>query len=89
MADIGNASFKAPGLAGPEDAPQAFERPRVNLKPRSQPIEPMERNTETARSVNCLKASLSSFNVYLLKLCFFTHFTFLIVEGFDISGLMW
>ncbi|GKA25818.1 eukaryotic translation initiation factor-related protein [Tanacetum coccineum] len=49
VADIGNASYKGPGLAGPEDAHLAYERPRVNLKPRSQPLEPMERNTETAR----------------------------------------
>lgn len=38
------------GLAGPEDAHQAFERPRVNLKPRSQPLEHMDRNTERERN---------------------------------------
>lgn len=73
MVDIGNdaygnANSTVHGLAGAEDGHQAFERPRVNLKPRSQPLEPMERITEKERLVNCLKAFLS-FYFHSLKYC--------------------
>ncbi|KAL7592224.1 hypothetical protein Lser_V15G32140 [Lactuca serriola] len=48
MVDTGNESY---GNANPtEDGNQGFDRPRVNLKPRSQPIEQMERNTDRERN---------------------------------------
>nr|XP_043621121.1 uncharacterized protein LOC122592867 [Erigeron canadensis] len=47
----GNASSVVhTAVAGPEDAHQAIERPRVNLKPRSQPLEQVEKSTERERN---------------------------------------
>ncbi|KAI3741082.1 hypothetical protein L1987_58749 [Smallanthus sonchifolius] len=46
----GNVKSSVHGLAGSEDAHQATEQQRVNLKPRSQPIEQMERSTERERN---------------------------------------
>ncbi|XP_071697062.1 uncharacterized protein [Rutidosis leptorrhynchoides] len=52
MVDSGNANLMVHGLvAGPEDTHQTLERPRMNLKPRSQPVELMEKNTERERNV--------------------------------------
>lgn len=56
MVDTGNESYGNANAT--EDGNQGFDRPRVNLKPRSQPIEQMERNTDRERLVNC-KLSLS------------------------------
>ncbi|XP_076942685.1 uncharacterized protein LOC143612630 [Bidens hawaiensis] len=46
----GNVNSSVHGLAGSEDAHHASEQPRLNLKPRSQPVEQMERNTERERN---------------------------------------
>lgn len=47
----GNANPMVHGLvAAPEDTHQTLERPRVNLKPRSQPLEQIEKNTERERN---------------------------------------
>lgn len=40
-----------PGLTGSESGIQIVERPKLNLKPRSQPIEQLEGNIEKERSV--------------------------------------
>lgn len=53
LVDIGNETYgnvNSTSLAGPEDGHQAFERPRVNLKPRSQPPEQTERTIERERN---------------------------------------
>lgn len=55
LVDIGNDAYgnvnsAVHGSAGSEDGHQASERPRVNLKPRSQPPEQTERNIERERS---------------------------------------
>ncbi|KAI3680597.1 hypothetical protein L6452_35370 [Arctium lappa] len=55
LVDIGNDTYgnvnsTVHSLAGPEDGHQAFERPRVNLKPRSQAPEQTERNIERERN---------------------------------------
>ncbi|KAK9056367.1 hypothetical protein SSX86_027457 [Deinandra increscens subsp. villosa] len=46
----GNVNSSVNGLAGSEDTRQAYEHQRVNLKPRSQPLEQMERHTERERN---------------------------------------
>ncbi|KAI3823896.1 hypothetical protein L1987_05341 [Smallanthus sonchifolius] len=46
----GNVNYSVQDLVGPEDAHQASERARVNLKPRLQSLEQMERNTERERN---------------------------------------
>lgn len=38
-----------PGLAGNESGDQAVERPKLNLKPRSQPVEQLDLNIEKER----------------------------------------
>ncbi|XWS12769.1 hypothetical protein CRYUN_Cryun37aG0118700 [Craigia yunnanensis] len=55
-AEVGNDSHgyvntSKPGLAGSESGIQTVERPKLNLKPRSQPIEQLEGNIEKERSV--------------------------------------
>ncbi|KAJ9566109.1 hypothetical protein OSB04_002075 [Centaurea solstitialis] len=47
----GNVNSAVHSLAGAEDGHQVYERPRVNLKPRSQPPEQMERNVERERNL--------------------------------------
>ncbi|XWS18254.1 hypothetical protein CRYUN_Cryun32bG0027600 [Craigia yunnanensis] len=53
-AEVGNDSHghvntSKPGLAGSESGIQTVERPKLNLKPRSQPIEQLEGNIEKER----------------------------------------
>ncbi|KAI3710392.1 hypothetical protein L2E82_40172 [Cichorium intybus] len=50
MVDIGNDNYGHANSMVLEDGHQGFERPRVNLKPRSQSIEQIERNTDRERS---------------------------------------
>ncbi|XP_016711221.2 uncharacterized protein [Gossypium hirsutum] len=55
-AGIGNDSYGyvntvKPGSAGSENGNQAVERPKLNLKPRSQPVEQLEGNIEKERNV--------------------------------------
>lgn len=47
----GNLNPSKSGLASTEVEKQAVERPKLNLKPRSQPVEQMERNIEKERFV--------------------------------------
>ncbi|KAJ0451643.1 putative plant specific eukaryotic initiation factor 4B [Helianthus annuus] len=46
----GNVNSSVHNLAGLDDANQVSERPRVNLKPRLQSLEQIERNTERERN---------------------------------------
>jgi hypothetical protein len=46
----GNVNPAKPGLSGSHGGNQAVERPKLNLKPRSQPLEPLEKNIETKRN---------------------------------------
>lgn len=48
-------------LSGSYSVNQAVERPKLNLKPRSQPLEPLEGNTETKR------LAISSVAICMLK----------------------
>lgn len=45
----GNLNPSKSGLASTEIEKQALERPKLNLKPRSQPVEQMEVNIEKER----------------------------------------
>ncbi|KAK6917393.1 hypothetical protein RJ641_018144 [Dillenia turbinata] len=45
----GNVAHPRPGSAGPESENQAGERPKLNLKPRTQPIEQLEGISESER----------------------------------------
>ncbi|KAJ9168995.1 hypothetical protein P3X46_020466 [Hevea brasiliensis] len=45
----GNVSAAKPGLTNLDSANQAIERPKLNLKPRSQPLEQSEGNTKMGR----------------------------------------
>ena len=47
----GNMSPAKPSIASTESVKQAVERPKLNLKPRSQPPEHLEGNAERERSV--------------------------------------
>ncbi|KAA8519942.1 hypothetical protein F0562_014148 [Nyssa sinensis] len=47
----GNANPTIPVLAGSESGNQAVERPKLNLKPRSQPLERLEGNIERERKM--------------------------------------
>ncbi|XVF87635.1 hypothetical protein PTKIN_Ptkin18bG0136000 [Pterospermum kingtungense] len=54
-AEVGNDSYGhvntvKPGLAGNESGNQTVERPKLNLKPRSQPIEHLDQNIEKERN---------------------------------------
>ncbi|XP_021294954.1 uncharacterized protein LOC110424662 isoform X1 [Herrania umbratica] len=46
----GNVNTSKPGLAGSESGNQTVERPKLNLKPRSQPVEQLEGNAEKERN---------------------------------------
>ncbi|KAK6932418.1 hypothetical protein RJ641_002042 [Dillenia turbinata] len=45
----GNVAHSRPGSAGPESGNRAGERPKLNLKPRTQPIEQLEGISESER----------------------------------------
>lgn len=47
----GHANFVKPVSAGTECGKEVGQRPKLNLKPRSQPIEQLEGNTERERLV--------------------------------------
>lgn len=47
----GNMSPAKPSIASTESVKQVVERPKLNLKPRSQPAEHLEGNAERERSV--------------------------------------
>lgn len=47
----GHANFVKPVSAGTESGKELGQRPKLNLKPRSQPLEKLEVNTETGRLV--------------------------------------
>ncbi|GLT83140.1 hypothetical protein SLE2022_014490 [Rubroshorea leprosula] len=47
----GNINPAKPGSSGSESVNQAMDRPRLNLKPRSQPIEQLEGNVKKERNV--------------------------------------
>lgn len=54
------------GLAGSESGSQVIDRPKLSLKPRSQPLEQLEGNIETKRFVlilgtHCILYSLLHF----------------------------
>ncbi len=55
-----------PSIASTESVKQGVERPKLNLKPRSQPVEHLEGNIEKERSVTDLGFSpiLPFYNVY-------------------------
>jgi hypothetical protein len=55
-----------PSVASTESVKQGVERPKLNLKPRSQPLEHLEGNIEKERSVTDLGFSpmLPFYNVY-------------------------
>lgn len=46
----GNSNLPKPGPAGADEGNRAIERPRLNLKPRSHPIEKTEGNADKERS---------------------------------------
>ncbi|XP_052203519.1 uncharacterized protein LOC127808871 [Diospyros lotus] len=46
----GNANTTKSGLSGADNGNQTVERPKLNLKPRSQPLEQLEGNTERERN---------------------------------------
>lgn len=45
----GNSNVPKPGLEGADEGNRAIERPRLNLKPRSHPIEQTEGNGNKER----------------------------------------
>lgn len=62
----GSTNPQKPGTAGSEDGSRTIERPKLNLKPRTHPIEQSDGNTDKARSgittnVNLLCSSFSFF----------------------------
>lgn len=50
----GNLNFPKPGSAGADEGDQAIERPKLNLKPRSQTIELSEGSADKERSESLL-----------------------------------
>lgn len=64
----GNLNLPKPESAGADEGHQAIERPKLNLKPRSQTIEQSEGSADRERSESLLCSFISHFYGTLLNI---------------------
>lgn len=67
----GNTNAPKPGSAGSDGGKQAVERPKLNLIPRSQPLEHLEVNAKRDRYAMLLTVFSRLWAFYLLVLAIF------------------